>query len=59
MNTYVIRRKNTWRSPEGVKGVAGRSKEVADKDFLSEVRWIRSYVIAEQDGSLGRDPRRR
>jgi thiamine biosynthesis protein ThiC len=53
MNTYVIRRKNAWSSPEELQAVAKRSKEVADRDFANEVRWIRSYVIAEEDGSLG------
>jgi hypothetical protein len=53
MNTYAIRRKNSWHSPEEVKQVAGRSKEVADSDFPTDIRWIRSYVIAEDDGSLG------
>jgi hypothetical protein len=53
MNTYAIRRKNAWRSPEEVQGVAKRSKEIADSEFPDEVRWIRSYVLAESDGSLG------
>ena len=53
MNTYAIRRKNAWRSPEEVEEVAARSKEVADSDFPTDIRWIRSYVIAEDDGSLG------
>ena len=53
MNTYAIRRKNAWGSPEEVQGVAKRSKEVADSEFPDEVRWIRSYVLAESDGSLG------
>src|SRR5262249_871540 len=53
MNTYAIRRKNAWRSPQEVQAVAKRAKEVADRDFPSEVRWIRSYVLAESGGSLG------
>jgi Protein of unknown function (DUF4242) len=53
MNTYAIRRKNAWQSPEEVEQVAGRSKEVADNDFRQDVRWIRGYVIAEADGTLG------
>jgi len=53
MNTYAIRRTNAWRSPEEVEAVAERSKKVADSDFPEEIRWIRSYVIAEEDGSLG------
>ena len=53
MNTYAIRRKRGWASPEEVGEVAARSKQVADRDFPADVRWIRSYVIAEEDGTLG------
>jgi len=53
MNTYVIRRKDAWNSPEELERVAARSKQVADDDFPEDIRWIRSYVIAEADGSLG------
>jgi uncharacterized protein DUF4242 len=53
MDTYAIRRKNAWGSPEEVEQIAARSKEVADSDFPADIRWIRSYVIAEEDGTLG------
>jgi thiamine biosynthesis protein ThiC len=53
MNTYVIRRRQAWQSPGQVHAVAQRAKKVADSDFVGEVRWIRSYVLAEPDGSLG------
>jgi len=53
LQTYAIRRKNAWGSPEEVEQVAGRSKQVADEEFPTDVRWIRSYVIAEEDGTLG------
>jgi Nickel responsive protein SCO4226-like len=53
MNTYAIRRKNAWKSPEELEQVAARSKQVADNDFPEDIRWIRSYVIAEEGGSLG------
>jgi Nickel responsive protein SCO4226-like len=53
MNTYAIRRKHVWQSPAEVEQVAARSKQVADDDFPSDIRWIRTYVIAEEDGSLG------
>jgi len=53
MKTYAIRRKNAWSSPAELEEVAARSKQVADDEFANEVRWIRSYVIAEQDGTLG------
>ena len=53
MDTYAIRRRNAWKSPEELEQVAARSKEVAENDFPTDVRWIRSYVIAEEDGTLG------
>jgi Nickel responsive protein SCO4226-like len=53
MNTYAIRRKQAWKSPQELEQVGGRSKQVADDEFPSDVRWIRSYVIAEDDGTLG------
>ena len=53
MNTYAIRRKHAWKSPAELEQIAARSKQVADDEFPSDIRWIRSYVIAEEDGSLG------
>jgi hypothetical protein len=51
MNTYAIRRKEAWASAEDIP--AERSKQVADDEFPADIRWIRSYVIAEEDGTLG------
>ncbi len=53
MQMYAIRRKNAWSSAEELEQVAARSKQVADEEFPTDVRWIRSYVIAEEDGTLG------
>jgi len=53
MDTYAIRRRNAWASPEEVQEIGARSKQVADEEFPTDVRWIRSYVIAEEDGTLG------
>jgi hypothetical protein len=53
MKTYAIRRKNAWGSPDELEQVAKRSKQVADEEFPQDVRWIRSYVLAERDGTLG------
>ena len=50
---YAIRRKNAWASPEEVEQIGARSNQIADDEFPTEVRWIRSYVIAEEDGTLG------
>jgi hypothetical protein len=53
MNTYVIRREAAWEGPEELEAAAARSKEVAENDFPDDIRWIRSYVIAEPGGTLG------
>jgi hypothetical protein len=53
MTLYAIRRNKAWQSPSELEQVAARSKQVADEEFPSDVRWIRSYVIAEEDGTLG------
>ena len=53
MDTYVIRRKNAWKTPEELQAVAARSKQIGDEEMSSDIRWIRSYVVHEDDGSLG------
>jgi thiamine biosynthesis protein ThiC len=53
MNTYIILRRNGWRSPEELQAAAGRSTEVGDEQMSDDIRWIRSYVLAESDGGLG------
>jgi hypothetical protein len=52
MNTYTIVRRNGFASAEDLQQAAARSTEVGDKDG-SGVRWIRSYVVAEDSGELG------
>jgi len=53
MNTYVILRRGGWRSPEDLQAAAARSKKVGDEEMSDDVRWIRSYVLAETDGTVG------
>jgi hypothetical protein len=53
MKTYVIRREAAWQSPAELEATAARSKEVAEDEFPDDIRWIRSYVIAEPGGTLG------
>ena len=53
MKTYAIRRLRAWESAEELEEVAARSKQVADDEFPQDIRWIRSYVIAEEGGTLG------
>jgi len=53
MKTFVIRRRNAWKSPQELEAAAARSRKVGDEDMPHEVRWIRSYVVQEADGTLG------
>lgn len=50
MKTYVILRRNGWRSPEELQAAAARSTQVGDEEMSSDIRWIRSYVLAEGEG---------
>lgn len=53
MNTYVIRRRGGWRTPEDLEAAAIRSRQVGDEEMPDEVRWIRSYALAEENGLVG------
>jgi hypothetical protein len=53
LNTYVILRRSGWRSPEELGEAAERSRKVGDEEMPDDVRWIRSYVLAEGGGSVG------
>ena len=52
METYVILRRSAWRTPDELQAAAARSADEGDKT-PDDVRWIRSYVLAEPDGSVG------
>ena len=53
MNTYVILRRSGWRSPEELGEAAARSTRVGDEEMSDDIRWIRSYVLDEDGGSVG------
>jgi hypothetical protein len=53
MNTYVILRRSGWRSPEELQEAAARSKQVGEEEMSDDIRWIRSYVLEENGGSVG------
>jgi sporulation protein YlmC with PRC-barrel domain len=53
VNTYVILRRGGWQSPEELQAAAGRSKQVGDEEMSEDIRWIRSYVLQEDGGSVG------
>ncbi len=53
MKTYAILRRNGWKTPEDLNEAAERSRRVGEEELPDDVRWIRSYVWGEGDGSLG------
>jgi hypothetical protein len=53
MNTYVIRRRTAWKTPAELEATAARSARVGNEDMPDQVRWIRSYVVQEANGTLG------
>ena len=52
MDLYVIVRRKGWATPGDLEEAAKRSTAEGDKDG-SGVRWIRSYVLAEDSGEVG------
>jgi hypothetical protein len=52
METYAILRRNGWRDGDDLRAAAERSTLEGEKT-PDDIRWIRSYVLAEPDGSLG------
>jgi hypothetical protein len=49
---YVILRRNGWRTAHELAAAAERSTAEGER-MDGEVRWIRSYVLAEPDGTVG------
>jgi Protein of unknown function (DUF4242) len=53
MKLYAIRRPRRWANADELAASAKRSADVGDNEMADDIRWIRSYVISEPDGSLG------
>lgn len=52
METYVILRRHGFRDGDDLREAAERST-IEGEAMADGVRWIRSYVLAEEDGTLG------
>jgi Protein of unknown function (DUF4242) len=52
MELYAILRRGGWATPDDLREAAARSTAVGER-MPDDLRWIRSYVTAEQDGSIG------
>jgi hypothetical protein len=53
MQLFLIRRPHGWANPDELGIAAQRSRRVGDDEMSADIRWIRSYVVRESDGSLG------
>ncbi|MGH2934849.1 MAG: nickel-binding protein [Gaiellaceae bacterium] len=51
LKSYVILRRSGWPSTAALRVSAKRSQEEAER--MGDVRWVRSYVLAEDDGRIG------
>jgi hypothetical protein len=52
METYVILRRGGWRTADDLEEAAARSTEAGER-MPDDIAWIRSYVLAEPDGTVG------
>jgi hypothetical protein len=53
MKTFVIRRRNAWNNAQELEATAGVSLRIGNDAMADRIRWIRSYVVHEDDGTLG------
>jgi thiamine biosynthesis protein ThiC len=53
LDTYVILRRGGWQSPEELQKAGAKSADVGDNEMSDDIRWIRSYALAESDGTVG------
>jgi Nickel responsive protein SCO4226-like len=53
MSLFLIVRRSTWDSEEDVEDAGAVLNRVAEEDMDDRVKWIRSYVVCEEDGTLG------
>ncbi len=53
MKTFTIRRRNAWKDAGELEATAALSRRIGDEEMPDKVRWIRTYVLQETDGTLG------
>ncbi len=53
MDTYVILRRRGWRTPADLEQAGAKSAQVGDEEMPDDIRWLRSYALAEEDGTVG------
>lgn len=53
MKLFTIRRRNAWKNAQELETTASVSARIGNEEMSDKVRWIRSYVVEEEDGTLG------
>jgi hypothetical protein len=53
MQLYAIRRRGAWKTPQELEAAAAKSSQIGNEEMSDQVRWIRSYVVNEPDGTIG------
>ena len=53
MQTFAILRRSAWADASELGAAAERSTQVGNEEMSEDIRWIRSYVLDEEDGRLG------
>ena len=52
MQKYIIVRRNAWADADALERGASRSSRVCIEDMPERVRWLRTYICEEEDGTL-------
>jgi hypothetical protein len=52
VKTYVVLRRGAWRTVDDLREAAKRAESAVERT-PDDVRWVRSYFVAESDGSVG------
>jgi Nickel responsive protein SCO4226-like len=53
MDLYVVRRPSAWANLQALESAGAKSAKIGNEEMPDRVRWIRSYVVEEPNGSLG------
>ena len=53
LKTYIIRRREGWKTPEELQEAGAKSADIGDNEMSEDIRWLRSYVVKEEDGAIG------
>jgi hypothetical protein len=53
MQTYVVLTRSAWISESELDAASAVSTRVEDEEMGGQIRRIRSYVLEEEDGTLG------